>query len=125
MIGYGTFKGLRPSYELVALFAMPEFKIPNRSLAAVSYTHLDVYKRQDFQQVMERMQRNRADGRIAFFQKLDDGDGFFVFRFGKGVFQRGAAICLLYTSCKLFNAKRHSKNFFNRMNKNGLTSIER
>lgn len=35
MIGYGTFKGLRPSYELVALFAMPEFKIPNRSLADI------------------------------------------------------------------------------------------
>lgn len=31
-IGPGGLKGLRPSYELVALFAMPEFQIPNRGL---------------------------------------------------------------------------------------------
>lgn len=31
-IGPGGLKGLRPSYELVALFAMPNFKISNRSL---------------------------------------------------------------------------------------------
>ena len=31
-IGPGGQKGLRPSYELVALFAMPEFHIPNRGL---------------------------------------------------------------------------------------------
>lgn len=30
--GTGSLKGLRPSYELVALFAMPEFAIPNRAL---------------------------------------------------------------------------------------------
>lgn len=35
MFGYGTFKGLRPTYELVALFAMPDFKIPNRSLSDI------------------------------------------------------------------------------------------
>lgn len=31
-IGPGGVKGLRPSYELVALFCMPEFAIPNRGL---------------------------------------------------------------------------------------------
>lgn len=31
-IGPGGKKGLRPSYELVALFAMPEFQIENRGL---------------------------------------------------------------------------------------------
>ena len=31
-IGPGGHKGLRPSYELVALFAMPDFQIPNRGL---------------------------------------------------------------------------------------------
>jgi DNA modification methylase len=31
-IGPGGSRGLRPSYELVALFAMPEFAIPNRGL---------------------------------------------------------------------------------------------
>lgn len=31
-IGTGSMRGLRPSHEFVALFAMPEFKIPNRSL---------------------------------------------------------------------------------------------
>ena len=31
-IGPGGKKGLRPSYELVALFTMPEFQIPNRGL---------------------------------------------------------------------------------------------
>ena len=31
-IGPGGAKGLRPSYELVALFAMPDFKIENRGL---------------------------------------------------------------------------------------------
>jgi DNA modification methylase len=34
-IGPGGPKGLRPSYELVALWAMPEFGIPNRGLADV------------------------------------------------------------------------------------------
>ena len=34
-IGPGGTKGLRPSYELVALFAMPEFSIPNRGLPDV------------------------------------------------------------------------------------------
>lgn len=34
-IGPGGLKGLRPSYELVALFAMPEFHIPNRGLADI------------------------------------------------------------------------------------------
>lgn len=31
-IGTGSLKGLRPSYELVALWAMPDFKIENRGL---------------------------------------------------------------------------------------------
>lgn len=30
--GVGGQKGLRPSYEMVALFAMPDFRIPNRSV---------------------------------------------------------------------------------------------
>ena len=34
-IGPGGLKGLRPSYEQVALFAMPDFKIENRSLADI------------------------------------------------------------------------------------------
>lgn len=34
-IGPGGDKGLRPSYEMVALFAMPEFAIPDRSIADV------------------------------------------------------------------------------------------
>lgn len=34
-IGPGGVRGLRPSYELVALFAMPDFKIIDRSLADI------------------------------------------------------------------------------------------
>lgn len=34
-IGPGGSAGLRPSYELVALFAMPDFRIPNRGLADI------------------------------------------------------------------------------------------
>lgn len=34
-ISTGTMRGLRPSYELVALFAMPDFKIDNRGLPDV------------------------------------------------------------------------------------------
>lgn len=34
-IGPGGLKGLRPSYEQVVLFAMPDFKIENRSLADI------------------------------------------------------------------------------------------
>lgn len=34
-IGPGGTKGLRPSYELCALFCMPDFSIPNRGLADI------------------------------------------------------------------------------------------
>lgn len=34
-IGPGGKKGLRPSYEMVALYAMPDFAIPDRSLADI------------------------------------------------------------------------------------------
>ena len=43
-IGTGGIKGLRPSYELVALFAMPEFAIPNRSIADVQSFRWSSYK---------------------------------------------------------------------------------
>lgn len=34
-IGPGGVKGLRPSYEMVALYTMPDFAIPNRGLADI------------------------------------------------------------------------------------------
>ena len=34
-IGPGGLKGLRPSYEMVALYTMPDFAIPNRGLADI------------------------------------------------------------------------------------------
>lgn len=43
-IGPGGNRGLRPSYEMVALFAMPDFAIPDRSLSDIQRWQWSAYK---------------------------------------------------------------------------------
>ena len=43
-ISTGTMRGLRPSYEMVALFIMPEFKIENRGLSDIQRFKWSTYK---------------------------------------------------------------------------------